>query len=252
MTVKSRNIILILSVGLFFLIVMKFCIFPNIPNFIEKDFSNQEFRTKRDLAYNEYTNIFTDSIVKKMKLDEVRINKSKNPFLAFEYLNKYYITINKINLKKNISLEKIIHTENSFSSMSPDVAYSGYVSHSLKFLFSSLNDSISEEVFFRYDDNLLYKSKIGDSIIIYNLMIENISFRYSKNSPIDFMFLVQKENDWEKKLKKMNLNVAFYKKGKVVFIIIVQPNDKGLLISSEMIPNLFGIKDSLQLINFTP
>ncbi len=235
----KKNIFVWGGVILFCLIILNWCVLPHIPFFLERNISKEEFKAKRDIAYKKYTNLFVENVRKDLKIDEVKINKSKNAILSFEYQN-YYIIVYEINLQRNLNLEKIIQLEKKANNMTPDVTYSGFVAYSFEFLYSSVYDSIAKNIFMSYDQDFLYKMSIGDSIINYNLMSKSLSFRYEKKGPNDLLFLVQPLNDREKEPKKANINVTFYKKGNAVYMIILYSKNKGLLVDEKLIPSLFG------------
>ncbi len=251
---NKRKIFLILRLlgfSILLFILTKSCFFPLLKHFQNTD-SDEAEETKSGIAKDQYLKLFTLETQKKLKLWDNKISKNKHSFSSFKYDKKYELLIHKINLVNSEKLDSLIILEKKSIVQSPDIVYAGYELGSFQFLYSSDHDSVVKHIYITYDEKLLDKIIIGDSIINYNLSITNLSVRYELNDELDFLFINNKANIYEKKPSKINMNLVLYKKGSSLFFIFIYCFEKGILIDSNTLPNLLGVKDSIQNLTLTP
>ena len=150
-----------------------------------------------------------------------------------------------MNISKDVKipLKKIVRFEKKSADLSTDVVYKGYEETDwMKFSYSSQYDSIVKGIYGTYDDSLLSKTILGDSIINYNFSLTNLSFRYELNGPRDMVLVKQTSSFFEKSPLNLNMNVLFYKKDSSVFLVIIYPRGNGFKIDNSLLNDLFGRK----------
>ncbi len=242
---KIEIIFFLSGISVFLFLFIKGCLFPTIKGLSESNLTKEEIKTQQNKAYSEYISLFTPEAKKKLILIDSYISKSKHPYLSFTYNTSYMLMEYKMNISKDVKipLKKIVRFEKKSADLSTDVVYKGYEETDwMKFSYSSQYDSIVKGIYGTYDDSLLSKTILGDSIINYNFSLTNLSFRYELNGPRDMVLVKQTSSFFEKSPLNLNMNVLFYKKDSSVFLVIIYPRGNGFKIDNSLLNDLFGRK----------
>jgi hypothetical protein len=243
---KIRIVVPLLMIIIVFVFFIRGCIAPIIKGTSEINLSNKDLSEKKRYAKMEYLNLFSEKVRKNLTIRDNFISKSKSPYCSYTWNNKYKIVIYKTKISSNSSLDKIVSLEKKNAFLTPNVSYKGYEeTGGIKFSYSSEYDSLINNIFITYADSLTKKINLGDTVVNYNFVSNNISFRYEQKGPKDMLYLAQQIDVYSVKDPKIEMNVTLYKRGNSIYIIVVYPYLNGLPKVDTVVHELFKIYNNL-------
>src|ERR1700751_3279607 len=143
-------------------------------------YDNKRNEAKIKLARDEYLNLFSKNQRKKFYFWNSKASDVQHPFVYFTYGNAmnndtvYSIIVYKVNILNDTPLEKMIVPENRIID-DYSIIYNGWYSDHADFMNAPHHDSLVNKIYLSYDDTLLSKNAMGDSIIYYDFSATQLS-----------------------------------------------------------------------------
>jgi hypothetical protein len=94
-----------------------------------------------------------------------------------------------------------------------------------------------DKIHIAYSDSLLNTTSLGDSVINYNTLTTNFSFRYTSKELNDIIFLKKRAKAGEK-INPINVNLMVYKRLENVYLVIMYPRNVDERIGNLLLPGL--------------
>ncbi|CAN5315197.1 hypothetical protein BH09BAC5_BH09BAC5_07630 [soil metagenome] len=248
MKVRKGILIIFLICFVFFI---RGCIFPLVIHFNEGNLTKEERSKKLNAVYYEYMKLFKEGINKEFSYNNNFMSKSQNPIMTFVYkLNKgkdYEITIQKVKMNADVPLSQFSLQKNG-AFKSKYVTAGSEMPNGVKFLFDRQHDSVVKNINIYYDDKFLCKTSSGDSLVNYNFWGKELSMTDTDESlfmGFESGFFTTTDGTYSLDHSEFNINVTLIKKGSSVFIVVIHPRDKNLLVTNQILNDLFVPKVEL-------
>jgi hypothetical protein len=184
---------------------------------------------------NEDWNVILAPYRNQVVINEVLNSTVRNPIVLATVNSENSLIITKIDLKTDISLQTLIHTENIGADASVGHTYAtinpGYFS--FQYAVEPVPPSTDLYLTFAGDSvQTLFKS---DSIVSCHLLCSNFSTRYTEEGPVDIFI---KSNSKLFQRVTVPMDILFLKRKGSCFMLVMTPNDKQTPIPPELLYNI--------------
>jgi hypothetical protein len=214
---KNRRLRIIISVLLFPALIMSWLIYTAIREGF--DVSNE--------ILPEYNNLFTKEGQNKLRTPITFKDKIKGPQTNYILEGRFHVSVFKIKLETDKKLNELIDLKNQHTSRSFDVDDPIVDNSFFEMIAYSDKIDLVSDVDLSYEGEPVKTIAKNDGITCYYLKIETFSLSFNSNS-INDIWGHSKGSD------KIPISIAFIKKGKVVYCLLLAI-DKG---KQEFQPNL--------------
>ncbi|MEI9934062.1 MAG: hypothetical protein WDM71_04265 [Ferruginibacter sp.] len=167
---------------------------------------------------------YIDSI----SIEETHQNKIRTPISVAYFTKKYELTILKIELSLNASLEKIFMIENKSTGISDGYAYNFVDNDFYKFGIKFDSTPIVSKIYLAMSGDSLQTFIKNDSIVYSHLLCDNLSIRYMEDGP----------NDIFCEGNSIPTDLLFIKRDKAVYILLMTPNVQQAYIPPYLLYNI--------------
>jgi len=198
--------------------------------------SSTEIATVRTIP-SEYLNIFNIEGRGLIANKFTDLNTTRHPISHFDYdHNKYFIVMNKIDIAKDISLNKLINVAYQRTNVSLNVAYLGVSEFNVYFSYLPVPVK-TEEIQLNLNGDSIEEIAKSDSIVNYYLHLESVSLRYKKNGLNDLVLKAKSD--------EVPASILFLKRKKIIYVIYMSNNYDDIL-PRDLLYNLMVHRVSLR------
>lgn len=197
----------------------------------------EEYLPATYIITSENSTLFAEKYFDKIEIIKVNNSKVRNPISIFLFNKKYHIVTYKINLLKDESLQKIIHTKEksvdvtlgySYNTIGKDIVYQ------LKYKAGTTKPVT--DIYFSMAGNSLQQVVNNDSIISYHLSCKNISVKYGDKEPVDLLIVGEEKPFGQTSV--IPLEILFLKRNQNIYLLIMTPKNENDAIQSDLLYQL--------------
>jgi len=204
MNKKTKKIIrlALIGAGIFTLINISLIIYTMV----------DDGATSSKTSLDEYNNLFNKESYNKLQILATVKSRNRMPISTYVFDGKYNICVFKVTLLNNSKLSDIIHYENETSSKSLNATYADLPSFNFNMSIKA-GKSVSVSILHFKSSGGTIKSVVSnDSLACYFYKFHTFSINYN-NEPYDIIANAKDSN--------IPANVAFIKKGKILYIVLM-------------------------------
>jgi hypothetical protein len=169
---------------------------------------------------SEYSNLISEKYRDSFQVVEI-VNSKNRPPVAVLQINRFHLTINKINTVTNRSIEDILTDEFRRVGESSNTTYRNVnIEPNCHFLFKTGKEEKISRIFLALSGSSVRTLLSNDSIMTYHLNAEYISIRYDEDATTDIVIEPSATSK-----KSIPMELLLFKQGKVVYLLILYPDD---------------------------
>ena len=183
-----------------------------------------------DSIYSEYKSLLDSEKMKASYEVETRTSKVRKPFSVIKYDNKYFLTIYKIDLLNDASIDTVLKVEKRRTFITKFIAYNTILEKPYTFRYKIGNISKPAKIYFSVSGDSIKETLFNENLYQLTGNINVFSIRNGSEKSIDIMG----ESNSFLSLKKIESSFMFIKKDKAVYILFLFPTD----IDGKLEPNL--------------
>jgi hypothetical protein len=184
---------------------------------------------------NEDWNVVSPQHWNQVVVNEVLNSKVRNPIVLATFNSESSLIITKIDLKTDISLQALIHSEIIGTDASVGRTYATINPGYFSFQYAAEAVSPAADIYLTFAGDSVQNFFKSDSIVSYHLLCKNFSMRYTEDGPVDIFV---KSNSTIFQTVRVPMDILFLKRKGSCFILFMTPNDKQMPILPKLLYNI--------------